>query len=83
MSPVHGSEYHPIVNWRQVVWVVPCGRVVDCGAVLIGHDIHLVEMKLWDVGVRSDVDMFLWHEGEIDGRSFGLPGCFDDGGDIC
>ena len=64
------------------MWVVPRGSVVDCGTVLKSHDVHLVEMKLWDVGVRPDVDMFLRHKGEVDGWLFCPPCCCDDCGDV-
>ena len=37
----------------------------------MSHDVHLVEMNLWNVGVGGRVDAFRGHHGDYDG--FRLP----------
>ena len=65
------------------MWVMPCVCVVNGRTMLEGHDIHLVKMDLWDIGIGSDVDVFLRHKSEIDGWLFGLPCRCDDFCDVC
>ena len=46
------------------VRVGPWSRIVFCSVVLVGHNCHLVEVNLRDIGVWIGGDVFFWDNGE-------------------
>ena len=67
LPSVDRGEYRVICDWWWRVRVGPGRGIVFCGVVLVGHDIHLVEVDLGDVGVRGGVYSFGRHHGDDDG----------------
>ena len=64
VSSGDGGVDHCVIDGWMVVRVGPGCGVVAGGVVLIGHGVELIEMDLWYVGVRADVDSLGSGEGE-------------------
>ena len=64
------------------MWVRPSWGTVFSGVVLMGRDIHLVEMNLWNVGVRGGVDALGGYHGDDDRFRFEQPSLGDLAVDI-
>ena len=78
---LHSGEGHSIVDWWEVVRVIPCFSVVDCCNVLVGHDVKLVEVYLGHVSVHIRVDVLQRYEGDGNRLLFGDSRNIDDGDD--
>ena len=56
--------------------------VVDGIAVLVRHNVHLVKMDLWNVGIGANIDVFLRNQGDGGRRLFGVLRGSNDGDDV-